>query len=140
MDGEGWAERIALSLEYNWQPTSKYARANLADMRLPGAIPQRLDSDAEPLSVKGDSDQWEEKWIVSTSLSPKAILEKINEQWVRDRRWSQQNSDATAGTSSIWKLTDEKGESWSAVAKVEPAGQPEKLLLILTISRRGKQQ
>src|SRR6476659_4023848 len=41
MDGEGWAERIALSLEYNWQPTSKYARANLADMRLPGAIPQR---------------------------------------------------------------------------------------------------
>src|SRR5262249_215211 len=115
------------------------ARANLADMRLPGTIFQQLDRDAEPFGFRGDSNSWEEKWILSTSLSAIQTLEKINEQWVRDKRWSEQNLvNGTTTISSTWKSTDENGHSWSAVAKVEPAGKPEKLLVILTISRRDE--
>lgn len=136
LDGEGWAQRVALSLEYNWQPDSRYARANLADMKLPDAIGELLGQDAEPQSFKGNADNWEEKWIVPTTSSPKEMLEKVNKQWARDNKWLRQDlSKSSDASTSLWKFTDEKNQVWKGTAQVEPAGEAGKLLLTLKIVR-----
>jgi putative intracellular protease/amidase len=135
MDGEGWAERIAQAMEYNSQPQSNYARANLPDLRLPSAIRGQFDREAEPVSFRGDSDSWEEKWLV-TSVSANQTLEKINKQWAADSKWSKQKLlNATNSISTLWQSTDEKNQTWSALARVETTGEPGKQVVILRIWR-----
>lgn len=136
LDGEGWAERIALSIEYNWQPDSKYARANLADMNLPSSIYESFLSSAEPVTSKGGADSWEEKWVIRAAVSPTEMLKQINKQWAKESKWSRQElTQASNFPVSAWKFTDKKNQSWNATAQVEPTGVEDKLLLTIKISR-----
>lgn len=139
LDGRGWAQVVATGIEYDWRPDSGYARANLADMKLPSSIYDLIFPGAEPINIAGGADSWEEKWGVSSSSSPSEFLRRIGEKWAADARWkSSDETQAKGGDPNVsrWRLTDEKGQVWDASASVEPAaGASNRLTLTLKIER-----
>ena len=139
LDGKGWAQAIAYGIEYNWQPEAGYARAALADLKLPSSIYEVFFPGADPLSFTGGVDSWEEKWHVPSSSSASEILERINEKWATDSKWTKAEAGETAhpaSTASHWKLTDEKGQVWNGIVSVQPVtAEKNRLLLTLKIAR-----
>lgn len=136
LDGKGWAQTVAYGLEYNWQPEAGYARAAIADMKLPQSIYDAFFPGAEPLSFVGGVDNWEEKWGLPLSTSAADLLARVGEKWASDARWTKSNAvKANSGApTSVWKLTDEKGQAWEASASVEPAAG-NRLVLTLKVVR-----
>lgn len=132
MDGRGWAQMIAIGIEYNWQPDADYARAALADRRLPRNLYRAFYADAEPVSFQGNRENWEEKWLVSRHISTAEILGKIDSEWTSVKDWSKASTDKT--NASRWRLTDENGKTWRAEAVVENSATKEKFILTLKIS------
>lgn len=139
LDGKGWAQMTAIKLEYNWQPELNYARAALADMLLPGSVYEPFYQSAEPLSITGGRETWEEKWSVASSSSPAEMLERINGKWATEARWSKDSGAVKAKSggavaASHWKFTDDKGQAWKSMVSVQPA-EKDHLLITLTIAR-----
>lgn len=139
LDGKGWAQTIAYGIEYNWQPEEGFARAALADMKLPSSIYDAFYPGAEPLSITGGVNAWEERWNVSSSSTPTELLKLVNEKWATDAKWKKaetvKSADAAA-TAGYWKLTDEKGQVWNATVSIQPAAaEKDRLLLTLKIAR-----
>ena len=134
---------VAYGIEYNWQPDVGFARAALADMKLPSSIYEVFFPGAEPLSFEGGTDAWEEKWSAPSSASASALLQRIDEKWASDTRWSKvsaekSNHDASASTITHWKLTDEEGQVWNGTASVQPvAAEKNHLLITLKITRQS---
>jgi putative intracellular protease/amidase len=141
MDGKGWAQQVALGIEYNWQPDSGWTRAALADMKLPSSIYEPFYTpEANLLGVTEGVDAWEEKWSVPSSSSPSEMLQRINEKWATEAKWSRadtgKSNDAASTTTSSWKFTDEKGQPWSGTVSVKPlAAEKNRLLVTLNITR-----
>lgn len=142
LDGKGWAQLAAVKLEYNWQPELNYARAALADMLLPGSIYEPFYRSAEPLSITGGRETWEEKWRVASTSSPAEMLERINGKWATEARWARDTGavkakgGGAAVAASHWKLTDDKGQAWKSTVSVQPA-EKDYLLVTLTIVRNA---
>lgn len=138
IDGKGWAQWIGLSIDYDWQPDSRYTRSNLAEMRLPLSLYDVFYDVAQPLSFEGGTDSWEEKWSLATTLSPSEMLEKLNKQWGIETKWSRQTAnDPNNISSSLWQYAEEKDQVWSGMAHIEPAGEHGQLVLTLKIMRSG---
>jgi putative intracellular protease/amidase len=143
LDGKGWAQAVAYGIEYNWQPESGFARAALADMKMPSSIYEVFYPGADPLSLTGGVDSWEEKWSVPSSSSPAEMLQRINEKWATEAKWSRadagKSKEAAHATSTRWKLTDDKGQVWSGTVSVQSmAAEKNRLLLTLNIARGEK--
>lgn len=138
LDGKGWAQVVAYGLEYNWQPEAGYARAALADMKLPQSIYDAFYPGADPVSFAGGVNVWEEKWGVS-SASATELLKLINEKWATDTKWKKAEAEKAvdaAARVSYWKLTDEKGQVWNGIVSLEPiATEKNRFLLTLKIAR-----
>jgi len=135
VDGKGWAQAVAYGIEYDWRPEAGYARAAHADQKLPQKIYDAFYPGAEPLSFVGGVESWEEKWEVPSS-SASALLGSIGEKWATDARWSKSDvvNASSAAPTSVWKLTDEKGQVWEASATVQPAAN-NRLILTLKVAR-----
>jgi putative intracellular protease/amidase len=121
LDGLGWAQLIAKSIEYNWQPESRYARAALADMNLPDSIYEPIFPIGTPLLMHGGVNAWAEEWSVPLAAGSSAsdILKSINERWAKEKNWDRLDQDATQETEiSVWKFTDRTGKRWIATASV----------------------
>ena len=138
LDGKGWAQVIAYGIEYNWQPEAGYARAALADMKIPSSIYDAFFPGADPLSFMGGVNSWDEKWGIS-SASAADLLKLINEKWAAAPRWKKAEVEKAvdaASTISYWKLTDEKGQVWHGMVSLQPmATEKNRLLLTLKIVR-----
>lgn len=122
LDGLGWAQLIAKSIEYNWQPESRYARAALADMNLPDSIYEPIFPAGTPLLMHGGVNAWAEEWSVPLAGDSRArdVLKSINEKWAKEKNWIRLNQDSLAESEiSVWKFTDRTGKSWIATASVE---------------------
>lgn len=114
LDGIGWAKMIAYGIEYNWQPESDYARAALADAKLPGGIYGVFYKDAQPLDFKGDRVSWTEKWLVKAV--PTELQAAVNKAWAAEKGWSKVKTD-NAGT--VWKTAGTDGKNWEASTGTE---------------------
>jgi putative intracellular protease/amidase len=137
LDGKGWAQTVAYGLEYDWRPEAGYARAAHADLKLPNSIYDAFYPGAEPLSIAGGVDAWEEKWDVRSAQSPAELLQRIGEKWAADARWTkvEAGKQKAASSASRWRLTDEKGQAWEASVSAEPAGaQGDRLLLTIKVA------
>ena len=135
LDGAGWAQMSAYGIEYDWRPESGYARGSHADQKLPASLYDVIWPAFEPLSFAGGADNWEEKWGVPANTSAAELLSRLGEKWAKDARWAKANVSKvnTAAPASVWKLTDEKGQTWEASASVEQAGS--RLVLVLKVWR-----
>jgi putative intracellular protease/amidase len=122
--GRGYAQEVALNLEYNWQPDAGYARASFADRHLRKALGREGFKLPEGtgwnvIGQRGGRDEWEKEWEVKLASTPEGLLKiidaKLAESWVKAP-----SAGAGGAARTLWKFTDEDGKSWSAVSRVEP--------------------
>ena len=137
LDGEGWAQAIALSLEYNWDPDSKFTRMALADKKLPRSIYEPFDDNAEPIKFVSKLGMSDEKYRVDTALSASEMHKKIDEKWSAEAKWTKTTTKAGnfPRARSVWKFTDEQGQVWNATVNVESTIESKALLVSLKMSR-----
>lgn len=130
LDGRGAAIMTALGMEYDWRPDSGWARAALADRRIPGPVYETFYNEGTALvDMKTALDKAEEIWRTPSELSPAEMLKRIDEKWAADK-WtraagdSAQKTSAAGGapTASRWRATDASGRAWEVAVNVEPAG------------------
>jgi putative intracellular protease/amidase len=131
MDGRGWAQFIALSIEYDWRPDSDFARAALADMKLPSGIYEPIFPAGEPFEIVHGKETSEEKWSVPAT-SAVQLLKTINEKWTEEKSWRRVGGGKS--DSSIWMMKEESGKEWVATVNVEDmSGQQGRVLVTLRI-------
>lgn len=116
MEGEGAAQQVALSLEYNWQPKMPYLRAELADMMLPN-IDLKNAVLWQVVSTKGDKNQWDFVARGTTKLDRTQLLDHIDEALASQAKWKSVPSRGEGA--SKWSFTDSDGKPWSGVISVE---------------------
>ncbi|MES1240871.1 MAG: DJ-1/PfpI family protein [Acidobacteriota bacterium] len=124
--GKGYAQRVALGLEYNWQPDGNWARAALPDRLVQVDTPDDLR--VEPLVTQGTVDRWEKQWAVTTAETPTAFLARIDRTLETSNKWTR---DAGA-----WTFKDAEGRAWNGSAVVEPLAAG-KLKLTMKVARRS---
>jgi putative intracellular protease/amidase len=141
MFSKGTAQAVALNMEYNWDPESKYARAALADKYMRFVYD---GVEAESLSREGGTDHWENKWLLKTETPAAEIFEVINKTLAANKtyvpttiKWVRQDSGKAGDqTKSLWRFTDENGKTWAGQASVRPLpGDKSKLVMSVKIAR-----
>lgn len=125
LDGLGRAQSVALHLEYDWRPSSRYARASLADRPIREMLgdtgfqvpPGRLRRWVL-LSQEGDTRWWQRRWEADVDLAPDEVLAILNQKMAQ--RWSNLRTNMTAadGTSD-WRWVDSDGIAWIGSARVQ---------------------
>jgi len=141
--GAGRAQMVALNMEYNWDPDSKYARAALADRHIRKIFGRmlRLESPAVAnstvVSTKGGPEDWEVIWEVQSATPAPELLKLLNRKLSTDASWRPREPDApTETTASAWSFSGDEGAVWSGRASLRPvAGTPDKFTLALKIER-----
>jgi len=147
--GRGNAQRVALGVEYRWDPDGKWARASLADKYLPAKL---KGAEAKIVSYEGDTDRWETKFLLSQPASSAEIVALLRERIAAHdapggmyKRVSHMRGvpifeEARANDSEIrWKFTDDQGRGWSGLGLVEPALEDKnKFIVTLKIARQGR--
>jgi len=130
LDGRGAAILTALGMEYDWRPDSGWARAALADRRIPGPVYETFYNEETALvDMKTGLDRAEEVWRTPSELSPAEMLKRIDEKWATDK-WTRDEGESvrktsaagSAPTASRWRATDASGRAWEVAVNVEPAG------------------
>jgi putative intracellular protease/amidase len=132
--GRGQAEVIATSLEYHWQPDSKWARATLADMQLdPVYNWVHQFADRSVVRHQGTTDQWETEWRLASEQSGAEILKDLDSALAKEK-WA---PNAIGKESArAWRFSDPDGRAWKAAATLEPvSGDPKARMLTVRVVR-----
>jgi putative intracellular protease/amidase len=141
--GRGYAQEVALNMEYNWQPDSAYARASLADRHLRKALGHEGFKLPEGtgwtvVGQRGGRDDWEKVWEVRLASTPDGLLKLIDAKLAEG--WAKSASKAAGGGAArtLWKFRDEEGRSWNAASRVEPVkGSADTFKLSIRLAREG---
>lgn len=101
------AERVALGMEYHWDPESKWTRSALADMRMPDI---KLPDNAawKPRVSHGNTETWETSGRVETSMSASDFLDYSAKQAIA-KGWTLRESTPATRT---FERTDRDGQTW----------------------------
>ena len=115
--GEAAARALALHLEYEWRPESNFARAALADLRLPRLrLPDGVESSF--VLTEGDRERWENRWELTMEMSEDELLENLAAQMTRQgERWQ-----PVEGEAQTWSSRDSDGTRWLTRAEVKRIG------------------
>ena len=151
MLGRGAAQSVALGLEYQWNPDSKYARGALADRYLPDGLAignaGLKGAQTKMLSTHGDTDRWEAKILVSEPSSSAEIVDLARERiaantaaWGMSTRISRMRGmprlSPGNGSEIRWRFTDDQRRGWRGAGVVEPAPDEKgKFVLTLKLAR-----
>ena len=133
--GKGEAQRVALNMEYQWDPDSKYARAALADRHL-RRLAHPAGSEWKLLSTEGDVDRWKQTFVVRADDTVEALMESIDNM-LAGRTWNKTDLKKTKGTiKSFWEFRDDQDDQWKGVASIHHMTSDAKTYLVsLQISR-----
>ena len=132
--GKGAAQKVAVTLEYNWDREGRWVRAQLADRFLRGLYSAANDWDRDILSHEGSADSWENRWRVRTSESPAQMLGGVASALGVTAR----DAKGGPGTSaSTWTFHDEKGAAWMGTATAGPDASGGLLLVVRVERTRG---
>jgi len=135
--GKAAAQRVALFIEYNWDPDGKFVRAAFADRYLPNF----QVADRDMISTDGDADRWEIRALIARPASTAEIIEFAQKRIVSE---TPHKSSAvvitkraiTPNHSEIeYKFSDDQGRPWRGVVTVDPAAEMGKFNLIVKILR-----
>jgi putative intracellular protease/amidase len=110
--GRGRAKALALHMEYDWRPDSGFARAALADLRLPDIdFPDGVQLD--PVDTGGSRDRWDASYRVSGAMSASQALDHVDAQLAKLAAWKKAGSAPTGGKRrTTWSFTDVQGGAW----------------------------
>jgi putative intracellular protease/amidase len=146
--GRGTAQIAALSMEYNWDPSSSYVRAALADKYLPNRYNvEGVTSRWVPLRRAGDVDHWQSEWTATSDVPPAQLRQSVEEAFThsdyfpraRHLAWKEvSQSESRGGSRSAWRFSDDEGRSWTGAVSVTPvAGQPKSYIVRVAVQRVG---
>jgi len=111
--GEARAQELARHIEYDWHPESSFARAALADLRLPSIEPPE-GAVVTLLASAGDRRQWKKRLRIETAMSLDELRGYLADRIGAADGWSRQGQD--------WVRADRDGSRWRSVSTVEPEG------------------
>jgi putative intracellular protease/amidase len=114
--GRDLASRIALGLEYHWQPDSPWARPSLADRYLPHLDAKDLGEFEETRS-EGDADHWQTEATTPAPPTPE-LVEEIARRLAAATKW--QRDDGASPTEKRFHFADDKNRRWEAVLSIAP--------------------
>jgi putative intracellular protease/amidase len=125
--GRGRAQMVALNMEYDWEPDSKYARAALADRHIRKVFGRmlRLESptlaNSTVISTQGGTDGWEVVWEVESGSAASELLGQFDQRLTAAAGWRARKGGAAASTNaSTWDFSGEDGSAWVGRASVSP--------------------
>jgi putative intracellular protease/amidase len=134
MRGEGYAQLVALGIEYDWRGHAGFARAALADRLLPDLDVDDRDK-WEILKFQGGTDRWE---LVVRPVSANPDNGVVMDHFTRalaKGKWTNVNSTATR---TEWKFNGRDGKPWMGTVTLEPAlDASAKYDVKVTIARAG---
>jgi putative intracellular protease/amidase len=151
--GKGRAQAAALSMEYNWDPESKWTRATRADRYLPDGLaygkPRLKGAEAQLISTEGNTDRWETKLLVSSPSSSPEIIDLLRDRIGANTasqgmfrpmphlRGTPTLSPKRSNESAIsWTFTDDQGRNWKGLGDVEAASDDRgKFIVTLKVIR-----
>src|SRR5262249_36389451 len=123
MLGNVRAKMVALNMEYNWQPDSKYARASLADMVLLDFFGRGYQFDVPEgvsLAIKnteGSTEKWEISWQAEGETTAAELLKRLDAKLTDEGKWKKQgNGKASDNLKSAWNFSDKKGREWDGTS------------------------
>jgi putative intracellular protease/amidase len=130
MHGHGYAQAVALGIEYDWRPAANFARAALADHLVPdlGASDQ---TQWELLATQGGTDHWEVVLRPRADRSGKELMEHFDHA-LAGGRWTRVRSDAAR---SDWTFKSDDGRSWKGTVSVEPGARARVKVTIAAAAR-----
>ena len=112
--GEAAARALALHLEYEWRPESNFARAVLADLRMPSLeFPASIE--AMLVSTRGNRESWEKRWELTTQLTADELLTGLRDQMAQNETWQ-----PVPGSAVAWSSRDNAGARWTTEAELKP--------------------
>jgi putative intracellular protease/amidase/YHS domain-containing protein len=132
MRGLGFAQAVALGMEYNWDPSGRYARAALADKPirwLAAPLPKEKARSVTLSKQEGDTRWWRKTWEVDGGGSASEVLKSVEQ--TLSKRWQR----AGSGPDSEWVMDDGHGGRWMALAQVMPTQSAEKVLVSIRVER-----
>ena len=138
LSGADQAREIALHIEYDWRPDSKWARANLADrwvadLQLGDGVSYRA------LSSLGDADHWRMEGLATTALAPEALADRLGKQLAARPRWTAAVPTRVAAgvTTRHFSFKDDQGRPWNATLSLAPGATAGELKTTLEWARRS---
>ena len=138
--GNGTAQAVALSEEYDWRPHSGFVRAALADRLIPEPD---LDSTGkwDIVSTEGGTDRWDIVVRGTSQLSATELMDRVGQAFVTRGKWVRAKA-ASAGPAramtSDWKFSGRDGKPWSGTFRIEPVpGAAHAYTARVTIARVG---
>jgi putative intracellular protease/amidase len=137
IQGMARAKQLALHLEYDWRPDSTFARAALADMRLPSfAPPDGVETTL--VATTGDRNQWERRFSIKGAITSEALMSYMVEKISALPGWSlePQRTHGTAGRVE-GTFKDADGVTWKSSTLIEPSQEAGALMVTMTIEKRG---
>jgi putative intracellular protease/amidase len=117
LHGKAASQLAALSLEYAWDPESRYVRAALADMSIPDAVYEAIEPAAELTNYSGDRNSWTSTWrlkksdfqVVAEGVSKIMDQQKdVKRSDPRQLKWKVSGRDETHWLLSLEKLGDQE--------------------------------
>jgi putative intracellular protease/amidase len=120
MQGEGEAQQVALSLEYDWRPKTPFTRAAFADRLVPDVDLTRLGT-WKILSTQGGTDHWDFVARGTTGLDAAQLQDRIGAEFTKNhwtRAGKPAGNDRTQSTST-WTFTDPDGHAWSGTLSIQ---------------------
>jgi len=134
--GTGYAQEVALSEEYDWQASTKYARASLADQQIP---PLAFDSLGtwQVERTEGDMNHWDIVAHGTLKVSAAEFGRHI-ESDLAAARWTRIEAAASRGATRTthWRFTGNDGKPWRATFVLEDvAGGSNEVKALLSLAR-----
>jgi putative intracellular protease/amidase len=137
--GRGFAQEVALNIEYQWQPDVPYARASLADSHLRKAlgrgIPLPAGATSKVLRTEGGTDHWEKSWEVQMSGPPAELLKALDARLPAEWKRSDGGTADNAAKRS-YTFADADGRAWGATAEASALPQGG-VKLVIRLRRAG---
>jgi putative intracellular protease/amidase len=143
VQGPAKAQMVALNMEYNWDPDSKYARAALADRHIRKIFGRGLALESPAVTsykvvgTKGGTEDWEVVWEVQSATPAPELLKLLNRKLADEAGWrAQEQGTSREPSTSAWSFSGEDGAAWSGRASLRPvAGTSDKFTLTLKVER-----
>lgn len=117
LHGKAASQLAALSLEYAWNPESTFARAALADMRIPDPAYEAIEPVADLTGYSGDRNSWTSTWRLKKSdfqVMAEGVAKILDQQKGVTRtdpeqaKWRVTAVDGTRWLLSLEKLGDQE--------------------------------
>lgn len=137
--GNGHAQFVAQTLEYDWRPDGGYVPATYALHLLPMYLDQKLAKFAQVdkvISSSGNADQWNISFLLTMERPQANLLTQIGLMLSAHGNWGKPSA-AVESQKEEWTFQDEDGKPWIATARAQQVkGNDKQQVLTIDVKRR----